>query len=89
MNGLIAPTDYDWYAFLHQHGGIEEINFWRPSAERRVRAEPFTPFLLVITFFFYTLSIFSSNATLRFPRYAENHWRIRSVPGGPYSGLIG
>jgi putative restriction endonuclease len=44
MIGLISPTDYDWYSFLHQHEGIEEVNFWRPSAGRRVLAEPFTPF---------------------------------------------
>lgn len=44
MNGLIAPTDFTWYSFLHQQPDVEEINFWRPSAHRGVRAEPFTPF---------------------------------------------
>src|SRR5438093_10752718 len=43
--GTIAPTDYEWYRFLEQGGPREEVNFWRPSAQRRFRAAPFSPFL--------------------------------------------
>lgn len=35
MTGTIAPTDYDWYRALKGSGPHEEVNFWRPSAERR------------------------------------------------------
>jgi putative restriction endonuclease len=45
MRGTIAPTDYDWYAFLCAQGPLEEVNFWRPSAARQFKADPFSPFL--------------------------------------------
>lgn len=45
MFGTVAPTDYGWYDFLRRQTKVEEINFWRPSAERRFNANPFSPFL--------------------------------------------
>ena len=45
MDGTIAPTDYDWYRFLRDRQPLDEVNFWKPSAERPFRREPFTPFL--------------------------------------------
>jgi len=45
MTGTIAPTDYEWYRALESGGPHEEVNFWRPSAERRFRADRFSPFL--------------------------------------------
>jgi putative restriction endonuclease len=44
MLGTIAPTDFGWYEFLRQ-AKVDEVNFWRPSAERRFNADPFSPFL--------------------------------------------
>jgi putative restriction endonuclease len=43
--GTLAPTDYGWYDFLRRHGEVDEVNFWRPSAERRFNANTFSPFL--------------------------------------------
>jgi len=45
MTGTIAPTDYGWYRFLLERGPHDEVNFWRPSAQRRLLAERFSPFL--------------------------------------------
>jgi putative restriction endonuclease len=44
LKGTIAPTDYDWYLFLASRDRVDEVNFWRPSAERAFRGEPFSPF---------------------------------------------
>ncbi len=41
----IAPTDFDWYRCLAQRPRRDEVNFWKPSADRRFLADPFTPFL--------------------------------------------
>ena len=38
MLGLIAVTDHEWYQFLAaQPGGLDEVNFWRPSDTRTPR----------------------------------------------------
>ena len=42
--GTIAPTDYDWCAFLQSRAHLDEVNFWKPSAERAFRGNPLTPF---------------------------------------------
>jgi putative restriction endonuclease len=44
MNGTVAPTDFEWYSFLATQAPLEEVNFWRPSAARQFKAEPFSPF---------------------------------------------
>ena len=40
MRVYIANTDYDWYCHLSglaaQHGGLDEVNFWRPSGKQVV-----------------------------------------------------
>ncbi|MBI5851227.1 MAG: HNH endonuclease [Planctomycetes bacterium] len=41
----IAPTDFEWYRFLVQRPPRDEVNYWKPSADKRFLAEPFTPFL--------------------------------------------
>jgi len=36
MAGSIGVTDTDWFAFLAQQPGIDEVIFWQP---RRIEAE--------------------------------------------------
>ena len=46
MNGFIGVTDNDWFAFLSQQVGIDEVNFWQPSGTSQFRAlNPGEPFL--------------------------------------------
>jgi putative restriction endonuclease len=45
LRGIIAITDRGWYDFLHEESSLDEVNFWKPSSRRGIRAEPFTPFL--------------------------------------------
>jgi hypothetical protein len=45
MRGTIAITDYDWYSLLRNQPGLEEANFWKPSATRAFHAEAFSPFI--------------------------------------------
>jgi len=46
MKGFVGVTDNDWFAFLSQQPGIDEVNFWQPGAKKSViscrRAEIFT-----------------------------------------------
>jgi len=39
MNGFVGVTDNDWFAFLSQQPGIDEVNFWQrgivPGTYRR------------------------------------------------------
>jgi putative restriction endonuclease len=45
MKGYIANTDYDWYTFLKQQPGLDEVNFWQPSGGRQFKAiSKFAPF---------------------------------------------
>jgi putative restriction endonuclease len=43
--GTVAVTDYGWYTSLLPQRGLEEVNFWKPSATRATRAPEFSPFL--------------------------------------------
>jgi putative restriction endonuclease len=43
ITGTISPTDFGWYQFLASTG-LQEVNFWTPSAHRAFRAERFSPF---------------------------------------------
>jgi putative restriction endonuclease len=46
MNGFIGVTDNDWFEFLAQQPGIDEVNFWQPGGSTRFRAlTPSEPFL--------------------------------------------
>jgi len=36
MKGFVGITDNDWYAFLSQEPGIDEVNFWQQNS-RRIR----------------------------------------------------
>lgn len=33
MQGLVLPTDYDWYTFLKARQPLDEVNFWQPSGK--------------------------------------------------------
>jgi len=44
LPGTIAPTDVNWYRFLRDRG-LDEVNFWTPSAHFAFRAPEFSPFL--------------------------------------------
>ena len=33
MKAFVGVTDYDWFAFLSQQPGIDEVNFWQPREE--------------------------------------------------------
>jgi putative restriction endonuclease len=45
MRGTIAITDYGWYDLLRNQQGLEEVNFWKPSATRGFHADQFSPFI--------------------------------------------
>ncbi len=45
MEGWVAVTHNDWFDVLAREPRREEVNFWSPSAEHAVNAEPFSPFL--------------------------------------------
>jgi len=45
---MLAPilvTDHDWFEYLQAHGPFDEVNFWRPSDQRRPSIAPGTPVL--------------------------------------------
>ena len=41
MRGTIAVTDYGWFDLLRNQQGLEEVNFWKPSATRGFHADQF------------------------------------------------
>ena len=45
MTGTVAITDHGWYDFLRRQPGLQEANFWTPSARRAFQSAPFAPFL--------------------------------------------
>jgi len=46
MRTFIGITDYDWYDFLASMQGLDEVNFWQPSASTTFQAiSPGEPFL--------------------------------------------
>jgi len=46
MKGFVGVTDNDWFAFLYQQPGIDEVNFWQPGGTGQFRAlAPGEPFL--------------------------------------------
>jgi putative restriction endonuclease len=44
MNGTIAITDHGWYQYLIAQPGLDEVNFWTPSAHWGFRGEVGAPF---------------------------------------------
>src|SRR5580692_3382027 len=38
MNFFVAVTDYDWFQLHASKSHIDEVNFWRPSAEATFKA---------------------------------------------------
>jgi putative restriction endonuclease len=46
MKGFVGVTDNDWFAFLSQQPGIDEVNFWQPGGRSQFLAlAPQEPFL--------------------------------------------
>ena len=45
LRGTLAVPDRGWFDFLSGESHLEEVNFWKPSSRRGVRAPPFTPFV--------------------------------------------
>ena len=46
MMGFVGVTDNDWFVFLSQHPGIDEVRFWQPGGTGQFRAlAPGDPFL--------------------------------------------
>lgn len=44
MQGTVAVTDFGWYTRLRSLPELEEVNFWKPSAQRPFSAPEFSPF---------------------------------------------
>jgi putative restriction endonuclease len=44
MQGTVAVTDFGWYTRLRSLPELEEVNFWKPSAQRPFAAPEFSPF---------------------------------------------
>lgn len=40
MTGYIGLTDFEWFDFLRKQRGIDDVNFWRPSARQAFAAIP-------------------------------------------------
>jgi HNH endonuclease len=38
LKGFIGLTDPEWYSFLRDFPGVDEVNFWQPHGERAFRA---------------------------------------------------
>ena len=46
MKGFIGVTDNDWFAFLAQQPGIDEVNFWQPGGKSQFKSlQPGEPLL--------------------------------------------
>ena len=46
MKAFVGVTDNDWFAFLSQQPGIDEVNFWQPGGNRLFKSlNPGEPFL--------------------------------------------
>ena len=45
MRGTISITDWEWFQFLREQPGLDEVNFWRPTDLRKSGMPPGTPFL--------------------------------------------
>ena len=44
MNGTVGITDHGWYEFLLAQSGLDEVNFWTPSAHWAFRGDVGSPF---------------------------------------------
>jgi putative restriction endonuclease len=45
INLVVAVTDFDWFELLRQQKGLDEVNFWAPSAARFRALQPGEMFL--------------------------------------------
>jgi putative restriction endonuclease len=44
VRGFLAPTDHDWYRYLHARPHLDEVNFWRPGGGTFAALIPGEPF---------------------------------------------
>lgn len=42
---FVAITDWDWFSYLRELPGIDEVNFWQPSPHSFVALQPGEPFM--------------------------------------------
>lgn len=42
---FVAITDWDWFSYLRELPGIDEVNFWQPNPHSFVALQPGEPFL--------------------------------------------
>jgi len=46
MKGFVGVRDNDWFSFLSQQPGIDEVNFWQPGGSSQFKSlQPGEPFL--------------------------------------------
>jgi len=45
IEGFIGVTDNEWFAFLSQQPGIDEVNFWQPGRRSWINHLMHIPFL--------------------------------------------
>jgi putative restriction endonuclease len=46
MKGFVGVTDNDWFAFLAQQPGIDEVKFWQPGGRSQFKSlQPGEPFV--------------------------------------------
>jgi putative restriction endonuclease len=38
MKGFVGVTDNDWFTFLSQQPGIDEVNFWQPGGSSQFKS---------------------------------------------------
>ena len=59
MRDYFANTDYDWYDFLRQQQGLDEVNFWQPSGRRSFQSiQAGEPFFFKLKKPYYTIAGF-------------------------------
>jgi putative restriction endonuclease len=44
VDGTVAITDHGWYEFLSGQPGLDEVNFWTPSAHFAFHGQMGSPF---------------------------------------------
>jgi putative restriction endonuclease len=46
MKGFVSVTDNDWFVFLSQQPGVDEVNFWQLGGRSQFKSsQPGEPFL--------------------------------------------
>ena len=88
MNFYVANTDYEWYTFLLNQSGVDEVNFWRPHGN--------TPFkyLREGELFFFKLKKKHGNKIVGFGQFLMNQplsvidaWETFGIKNGASSDM--